>query len=126
MTMPLVEKFSCKDDLSAITDPTKLVGNDFFTKSLDFNQAVKTLHDHLKRCVTSSAFTILIVQERMNNFTGTHQLALHDNSTVSLLKDYASIDLHIVMMLMKYYVTHSNNNAINVENLAWSQDLPMM
>jgi hypothetical protein len=62
-TTPLVDKFSSKDDLSSIVNPTKIVGNDFFTKSLDFNLLVKTLGDHFEWHVLSSVFTILNVEE---------------------------------------------------------------
>jgi hypothetical protein len=123
-TCPLLDKLSCKDELSAITDPTKLNGGDFFTKSLDFNLSVKTLREHIERHVMDSAFTILNVEERLNNFTGNRRLVLRDNNTISLLVDYASIDLNTVLLSTEYYVMHSNNK-LDAENLAWSQELIM-
>jgi hypothetical protein len=123
-TSPLINKLSCKDDLSAITDTTKLIGSDFVMKSLNFNNAVKTLRDHIECHVMSLSFTILNVEERMNNFTGNRRLALHDSNMVNLLEDYATIDLNTVLMSTEYYATHSKN-AIDAENLAWSQDLIM-
>jgi hypothetical protein len=40
--------FTMKNDLSAITDPTKFAGSDFFSKSLDFTLQVQTLKQHIE------------------------------------------------------------------------------
>jgi hypothetical protein len=107
-TTPLVEKFTSKDDLSSIIDPTKIVGNDFFTKSLDFNLTVKTLREHIERHVMGSVFKLLNVEERVNAITRHCRVVLQDNYTVNLLEDYATVDLNTVMLSIEYYVQHSN------------------
>jgi hypothetical protein len=83
-TASLEPKFSRNNDLSTITDPMKLIGNDFFTKSLDFNHQVKALQHHIERHVMGSVFTILNVEERMNNFTGNRCIVLCNDNTISL------------------------------------------
>jgi hypothetical protein len=97
-TTPLVDKFSSKDNLSSIIDPTKIGDNDFFTKSLDFNLSVKTLREHIESHVMGLVFTILNVEERRNMVTGHRRVVKQDDRTVNLLEDFSTVDLNTVML----------------------------
>jgi hypothetical protein len=124
MTTPLLDKFLSSNNLSSIIDPTKIVGNDFFAKTLDFNLLMKTLREHIKRRIMGSVFTILNVEEPRNTATRNHQVVKQDDLTVNLLEDYSTLDLNTVMSSTEHYVMHFNTK-IDAENLAWSQELIM-
>jgi hypothetical protein len=80
-----------KDDLSSITDPSKFVGTDFFSKSLDFTLMVKRLEQHIKRHAMNSCFTILNVEERVAAISGAYWIFLRDNNTVDLFENYSTL-----------------------------------
>jgi hypothetical protein len=115
-------KFTLKDDLLSITDPRKLFGSDFFSKSLDFMLQVKHLEEHIKRHAMGPVFITLNVEERAAATSGTYQLFLRDDNTVDLLEHYSMLDLNTVLLSSAYYVCHSSQG-IDAENLLWSQEL---
>lgn len=117
-------KFTLKQDLSAITDPTKFVGSDFFAKSLDFNLQVKTLKQHIDRHLMTSVFFILNVEEKHTTLfqNDVRSIVKRDDKGINLLDDYTSVDLNSVLLSSEYYVTYSDKD-IDAENMQWSQEL---